>query len=52
MDELAVPQVLVAETVTFPDNEAPPQLVVMELLPWPEVIVTPAGTVQLKETPF
>ena len=38
-----VPQVLLAVTDTFPAE--PPKLTVMEVVPCPEVIVAPDGTV-------
>ena len=43
----ALPQLLVTVNATLPDTAEAPQVVVMELVPCPAVIVTPAGTVQL-----
>ena len=34
-------------TPTFPDTAVVDQLVTMLFVPWPEVMVTPEGTVQL-----
>jgi hypothetical protein len=44
---LTVPQISVAVTEMLPDTDAAPQLVTIELLPCPEVMVTPEGTDQL-----
>ena len=44
---LLVPQLLVACTVILPAIVPADTLVSMELVPCPEVIVTPDGTVQL-----
>ena len=43
----ALPQLLVTVNATLPDAADAPQVVVMELVPCPAVIVTPLGTVQL-----
>src|SRR5688572_28707773 len=40
-----VPQILPAVTLTFP--EVPPNVTVIEVVPWPAVIVEPEGTVQV-----
>ena len=39
-----LPQILVGVTLTFPEVE--PQVNVMELVPCPEVMLAPLGTVQ------
>ncbi len=44
---LLVPQELVAVTVISPFCPLAPEVTVMELVPAPEVIVQPVGTVQL-----
>ena len=41
------PQLLVNTQLTLPDTADALQLVVIELLPCPDVMVTPVGTVQL-----
>ena len=41
------PQLLVNTQLTLPDTADALQVVVMELVPCPAVIVTPVGTVQL-----
>jgi len=41
------PQLLLIESVTLPETEELPHVVVIEFVPWPEVMVTPVGTVQL-----
>ena len=44
---LWLPQLLLTVTATLPDTADALQLVVMLLVPWPAVMVTPVGTVQL-----
>ena len=44
---LWLPQLLLTLTDTLPDTAVLPQVVVMLLVPWPAVMVTPVGTVQL-----
>jgi len=44
---LDVPHELERVTVIFPLAADEDQVVLMEAEPWPEVMVTPAGTVQL-----
>ena len=44
--EVLVPQELLAVTVIFPFCPAVPDVAVIEVVPWPEVIDHPAGTVQ------
>ena len=44
---LWLPQLLLTLTGTLPDTAVLPQVVVMLLVPWPAVMVTPVGTVQL-----
>jgi hypothetical protein len=47
----ALPQLLVTVNTTLPDTADAPQVVVMELVPCPAVMVTPVGAVQLYVTP-
>jgi len=49
-DALLFPQVLLADTEMFPEDAEELQLVVIELVPCPDVMVTPEGTCQEKET--
>ena len=49
-DALLLPQGLLAVTEMLPEDANALQLVVIELLPCPEVMVTPEGTCQEKET--
>lgn len=46
-----LPHVELCNTETLPESAVEPQLVVIVFVPWPEVIVTPAGTVHVYVTP-